>query len=200
MKQRINDQDLIAFYQKISQFDSFKEIECFKAKNGFALNAELFPNKALYDVIKKNIDSLKSVGIEALLQYRMHVYQYKSIETIPVLKILELNFEVIENLGSVPRVQQALLNLIDYAIYSIAIHDVSHEAINEIREYIFTLEDYCLQIEHTKELRERCQTENETTPDALQIKLEEDLQKMTRYLKQIQAINEFLLQAMKKAS
>lgn len=200
MKQRINDQDLIAFYQKISQFDSFKKIECFKAKSGFSLNAELFPNKALYNFIKGNIDSLKAVGIEALLQYRMHVYQYKSIETIPVLKILELNFEVIENLGTVPRVQQALLNLIDYAIYSIAIHDASHEAINEIREYIFTLEDYCLQIEHTKELRERCQTENETTPDTLQIKLEEDLQKMSRYLKQIQEINDFLLQAMKKAS
>lgn len=200
MKQRISDQDLISFYQKISQYDSFKEIECFKSKNGFALNSELFPDKDLYNFIKKNIQNLKEMGIEGLLQYRMHVYQYKSIETIPILKKLELNFEVLENIGSVSKMQQALLNLIDYAIYSIAIHDASHEAINEIREYIFTLEDYCLQIEHTKDLRERCQTENATTPDALQIKLDEDLQKMSRYLKQIQEINHFLLKAMQKAS
>lgn len=200
MKQRISDQNLISFYKKISQYDSFREIECFQTKNGFSLNSELFPDKALYNLIKKNIENLKAVGIEGLLQYRMHVYQYKSIETIPVLKILELSFDVIESLETVPRVQQALLNLIDYAIYSIAIHDASHEAINEIREYIFTLEDYCLQIEHTKELRERCQTESETTPDALQIKLDEDLQKMSRYLKQIETINEYLLQAMVKAS
>ncbi|HIW06936.1 MAG TPA: hypothetical protein H9889_06385 [Candidatus Ignatzschineria merdigallinarum] len=200
MKQRISDQNLISFYQNISQYQSFKEIACFQSKNGFALNSELIPDKALYSFIKNNIQSLKEVGIEGLLQYRMHVYQYKSIETIPILKRLDLSFEVIENLGSIERVQQALLNLIDYAIYSIAIHDASHEAINEIREYIFTLEDYCLQIEHTKDLRERCQSGNETSPDTLQIKLEEDLQKMSKYLKQIQAINDFLLQAMRKAS
>lgn len=200
MKQRISDQNLISFYQKISQYNSFKEIECFRSKNGFSLNPELFPDKELYNFIKTNIQSLKEVGIEGLLQYRMHVYQYKSIETIPILKKLELSFEVIENLGSIARVQKALLNLIDYAIYGIAVHDASHEAINEIREYIFTLEDYCLQIEHTKDLRERCQTENITTPDALQVKLDEDLQKMTKYLKQIQEINEFLLQSMQKAS
>lgn len=200
MKQRISDQNLISFYQKISQYSSFKEIECFQSKNGFSLNSELFADKELYHFIKSNIQSLKEVGIEGLLQYRMHVYQYKSIETIPILKKLELSFEVIENLGSIARVQQALLNLIDYAIYSIAVHDASHEAINEIREYIFTLEDYCLQIEHTKDLRERCQTENITAPDALQIKLDEDLQKMSKYLQQIQEINDFLLQSMQKAS
>lgn len=200
MKQSVSDQNLISFYQKISQYDSFKEIECFKSKKDFSLSAELFPDVALYHFIKGNIESLKAVGIEDLLQYRMHVYQYKSIETIPILKILALNFEIIENLGSIPKVQQALLNFIDYAIYSIAVHDASHEAINEIREYIFMLEDYCLQIEHTKELREQCQTGNESAPDALQIKLEEDLQKMTRYLQQIQAINDFLVQEMRKAS
>ncbi len=200
MKQRVSDQSLISFYQKISQYTSFKEIKCFKSQKGLSLNAELFPDKDLYDFIDSNIHNLKSVGVEGLLQYRMHIYQYKSIETIPILKKLELNFEIIENLGSIAKVQQAVINLIDYAIYSIATHDTSHEAINQIREYIFTLEDYCLQIEHTKELREQCQAGSESTPDALQVKLEEDLQKMQCYLKQIQAINDYILQAMRKAS
>ena len=128
----------------------------------------------------------------------MSVYQQNALETIPILTSLNLSLETLEQLDSVKKIKQALLNLIDYTIFTIALNDKSHASVNEIREYIFTLEDYCLQIEHTKELRERCKTES--SPDILQIKLEEDLQNMRCYLKNIEDIYEILLLEIKKAS
>ncbi|MHC5225744.1 hypothetical protein [Ignatzschineria sp. LJL83] len=198
MKKNTYDNELINFYQKLSLCYSFKEINLSHTPKEISLKSRKFTDSELFDNIQTGINNLQSLGIEKLLQYRMNVYQQNTLETIPILKSLNLSLETLEHLDSVTKIKQALLNLIDYTIFTIAVNDKSHTSINEIREYIFTLEDYCLQIEHTKDLRERCQTES--TSDILQVKLEEDLQKMSCYLKHIEDIYEILLLEIKKAS
>lgn len=198
MKQNTQNNEQIQFYQKLSLCYSFKDMKLSQTAKEITLKSRKFTDPELIDSIQAGIHNLQALGVEELLQYRMSVYQQKAIETIPIIKNLNLSLETLEHLDSVTKIKQALLNLIDYTIYTIAVNDKSHASINDIREYIFTLEDYCLQIEHTKDLRERCQTENSS--DILQVKLEEDLQKISCYLKHIEDIYEILLLEMKKAS
>ena len=198
MKQGVSDKDLISFYQEISNYTSVKEIKNFHEKGHKGINPKITANTALYTFIENMVLSLKEEGVEALLQHRMNVYHLKPIESIPILKRLEINFEVIEQVGSLEKLQKSLLNLIDFSLYSLALHDSSHDTINVIREYLFMLEDYCLQVEHTINLREQCQ--NESASDELQKKLSEDLQLMQAYFNQIEEIYQLLLKQMKKAS
>lgn len=198
MKTDKQNNELIQFYQKLSLCYSFKDIQLSHTPKEISLKSHQFTDSELFDNIQTGINNLQALGIQELLQYRMSVYQQNALETIPILTSLNLSLETLEQLDSVKKIKQALLNLIDYTIFTIALNDKSHASVNEIREYIFTLEDYCLQIEHTKELRERCKTES--SPDILQIKLEEDLQNMRCYLKNIEDIYEILLLEIKKAS
>lgn len=198
MKQGVSDKDLISFYEAISNYTSVKEIKNFHSKDHKGINPKITSNKALYTFIEKTVLSLKEEGVDALLQHRMNVYHLKPIESIPILKRLEINFEVIEQMASLEKLQKSLLNLIDFSLYSLALNDASHETINIIREYLFTLEDYCLQVEHTIDLREQCQ--NESASDDLQKKLAEDLESMQAYLNQIEQIYQLLLKQLKKAS
>lgn len=199
MKQRVSDQNITSFYEEISQYHSFRDINYFQSNQQISLNADHFTDPALYHLINAHINILKAMSIEELLSYRMQTYQASSIETIPLLQRLALNSITLEQLGSITNIantKQALLNLIDFAIYSTAHHDASHDTFNKVREYIFTLEDYCLQVEHTKLLREECHKGHPDSPDTLQLELEEDLQKMTQYLQQILEINDLLFQTL----
>ncbi|GGZ93612.1 hypothetical protein DC083_07620 [Ignatzschineria ureiclastica] len=190
MTQTLSDQDTVSLYQEISHFPSFKEMV---AAQSSALDA---PILARY--IADTLQTLQTIDIEELIEHRMSVYHLKPIESISILKILTLNLDIIENLGSLGVLQQALLNLIDGAIYQAAHQDPSHNALNLIREHIFTIEDYCLQIEHTIDLRAQCQSEGHE--DELQIRLLEDQQKMQTYLKQIEKIAKLVIKELKTSA
>lgn len=190
MIQTLSDQEAISLYQEISRFPSFKEMVVVQSS---ASDAPL-----LSRYITDTLQTLQAIDIDELIDHRMSVYHLKPIESISILKILALNFEIIENLGSLETLQQALLNLIDGAIYQAARQDDSHNTLNLIREHIFTIEDYCLQIEHTIDLRAQCQSEGHK--DELQIKLEEDQQKMQTYLKQIEKITKAVIKELKTSA
>ncbi len=186
MVQKLSDQEAVLIYQEISQFPSFQEM--------VAVNADPKNQALLAQYITSSLTKLQTIGIEELIQHRISVYHLKPIESIPVLKILEFNFEIIESLGSLELLQKALLNIIDGAIYQAALEDSTHNNLNLIREHIFTIEDYCLQIEHTIDLRRQCQHEIQ---DELQIKLIEDHQKMQKYLKQLESITQAVIEELK---
>ncbi len=188
--QTLSDQQTVSLYQEISRYPSFKEM--------IAVRSNDLDPPALSPSIAQILQKLQAIEINELIDHRMSVYHLKPIESIPILKILELNFEIIEQLGSLEVLQQALLNLIDGAIYQAAHNDHSHETLNAIREHIFTIEDYCLQIEHTIDLRLQCQSEGHE--DELQIKLEEDQQKMQTYLKQIEKIAKLVIKELKASA
>ena len=183
------------FYREISLFDSFEKIHYFQDTEMITLNAALFESPEIYDNIKDILDNLQSFGIDSLLEYRMHVYHQKAMEVIPVLKRLNLNFDLIEQIGNLNTLQQSMLNLIDLAIYNLAVSDQSHEVLNTLRETAFTLEDYCMQIEHTIHLREQHQVND--TIDELQQKLIEDECQMHTYYEQIKKITDLVIQHMK---
>lgn len=183
------------FYREISLFDSFEKIHYFRDTELIMLNATVFESPEIYDNIKDILNNLQAFGIDSLLEYRMHVYHQKAMEVIPVLKRLNLNFDLIEQIGNLKTLQQSMLNLIDLAIYNLAITDNNHEVLNTLRETTFTLEDYCMQIEHTIHLREQHQVNGKI--DELQQKLIEDEKQMHTYYEQIKKITDLVIQHMK---
>ncbi len=183
------------FYREIGLLDNFQNIHYFQDAGKISLNVAAFTDPLIYRYIKEMIHNLEAFEIDALLEYRMHVYHQKAMEVIPVLKRLDLNFDLIEQIGDINRLQSAMLNLIDLAIYNLAINDKSHEVLNVLRETSFTLEDYCLQIEHTINLRQQHQIEG--AADELQLKLIEDEKQMHTYYEQIKKITDLVIQRMK---
>ena len=186
------------FYREIGLLNDFQKISYFQNSGTVALNAATFDDPVIYENIKEMINNLQAFKIDALLEYRMHVYHQKAMEVIPVLRRLNMNFDLIEQIGNITILQQAMLNLIDLAIYNLAIADKSHEVLNTLRETIFTLEDYCLQIEHTIHLREQHQVEGMT--DELQLKLIEDEKQMHTYYEQIKKIIDLVIKHMKNST
>lgn len=190
------DQSIVQFYKEISTSPSFQRVNYFSNAGTIGLNQTSFDNIELYQRIAQIINNLKELGIDHLLQYRMHIYHQKVIETIPILKSLDLNLDLIEKIGSITSIQRSVIHLIDLAIYQIAIEDQTHEALNILRETLFTLEDYCLQIEHTINLRKECQATE--IDDDLQVKLSEDEKQMQTYYKQLKSITDLVIKNLKR--
>ena len=190
------DQSIVQFYKEISTSPSFQRVNYFSNAGAIGLNPTSFDNIELYQRIAQIIHNLKELGIDHLLQYRMHIYHQKVIETIPILKSLDLNLDLIEKIGSITSIQRSVIHLIDLAIYQIAIEDQTHEALNILRETLFTLEDYCLQIEHTINLRKECQATE--IDDDLQVRLSEDEKQMQTYYKQLKSITDLVIKNLKR--
>lgn len=190
--------NIIQFYQEISLNHSFQEVNSFQNLGKIEINPNSFGSEDLYNKVMSIINNLKKLGINALLKYRMYTYQQKLLEVIPILKCLNLDLDHIHEIGSMKVIQQAILNLIDMAIYSLMLEDKSHNTINMVRESLFTLEDYCLQIEHTINLRSQCQSKDYN--DDLQQKLIEDKSQMQKYYNQLKKITDLVLKNMQKSA
>lgn len=190
--------NIIQFYQEISLNNSFQEVNSFQNLGKIEINPNSFDSTDLYNKVMSIINNLKKLGINALLKYRMYTYQQKLLEVIPILKCLNLDLDHIHEIGSMKVIQQAILNLIDMAIYSLMLEDKSHNTINMVRESLFTLEDYYLQIEHTINLRSQCQSKDYN--DDLQQKLIEDKSQMKKYYNQLKKITDLVLKNMQKSA
>lgn len=190
--------NIIQFYQEISLNNSFQKVNSFQNLGKIEINPNSFGSEDLYNKVMSIINNLKKLGINALLKYRMYTYQQKLLEVIPILKCLNLDLDHIHEIGSMKVIQQAILNLIDMAIYSLMLEDKSHNTINMVRESLFTLEDYCLQIEHTINLRSQCQSKDYN--DDLQQKLIEDKSQMQKYYNQLKKITDLVLKNMQKSA
>lgn len=193
-----HNNNIIQFYQEISLNNSFQKVNSFQNLGKIEINPNSFDSLDLYNEVMKIMNELKNLEIDALLKYRMYTYQQKLLEVIPILKCLNLELDHINEIGSMKVIQQAILNLIDMAIYSLMLEDKSHNTINMVRESLFTLEDYCLQIEHTINLRSQCQSKDYN--DDLQQKLIEDKSQMKKYYNQLKKITDLVLKNMQKSA
>lgn len=201
MELKVDDQTVFHLYQEIGKSSAFSEVALFKEAGKIKLNndkiAAFLPAKEIDDLCKK----LQNLGVEALLNYRLYLYRKEYGEAKPFLKIVDVEYDLENDSEESQKseiISRALQHLIDFNLYQMILDDPSHATFNILRETLFTIEDYCLQIEHTISLR--APAHKSAKEDELQLKLIEDEKMMRRYYDELHLITELAIKELKKRS
>lgn len=200
MELKVDNQRVFHLYQEIGKSRSFSEVALFKKTGNIELNNDeivaFLPEIKVVDLCEK----LQNLGVEALLNYRLYLYRKQYGEAIPLLKVVNVQYDATDIIGGESEkskiISRALQHLIDFNLYQMILEDPSHATFNILRETLFTIEDYCLQIEHTISLRTPCRSDSKE--DELQLKLIEDEKMMRRYYDELHLITELAIKELKK--
>ncbi len=188
MQSTLNHSEIIHVYTIINQFKTTDSL------NNAIKNKMI--DQASTEVISFITDQLQKVPLSELLQFRLCTYNLTPITSTQFLDALLLTQDIEDELTQKIDLPRVVIMLLDLTIYHAAKDDSSHQKINEIREHLFSQEDYILQIEYTIELRSTCH--HEDAHDQLQEKLIEDYQNMKKYYEDLDKLYQTLLQTLDK--
>lgn len=201
MELKVDNQTVFHLYQEIGQHRSFSDVTLFRESGNIALNSDkiatFLPIQKITDLCK----ALQDLGVEALLNYRLYLYRKEYGEARPLLKVAQVQYDASDKEKESQTseiISRALQHLIDFNLYQMILDDSSHATFNILRETLFTIEDYCLQIEHTISLR--APAHKSAKEDELQLKLIEDEKMMRRYYDELHLITELAIKELKKRS
>lgn len=204
MELKVDHQTVFHLYQEIGKSSSFSKVALFNCAGDIELNddkVEKFLPKAEITAL---FERLQNLGVEALLNYRLYLYRKQYGEAVPLLKVADVQYQATHNDNEESAeseiISRALQHIIDFNLYQMILDDSSHATFNILRETLFTIEDYCLQIEHTISLRTTSSSKNGSKKDELQLKLIEDEKMMRRYYDELNLITDLAIKELKKRS